>query len=817
MIRLILRRLIKKSPCIGAPQNPEPSQIEFAKSEDFAVTIRWYRAMRGLLPREWLPVPAGDEPGDSSLSEGVKRAWWNWISADQNDWISIFTLVGVCIGVQWMLAAFACFGIKSASPMGDQLTQLGRGWYKPDRDIPFYAFGSCVAVLLAIILERTWRRSSARPDIKVSILPSHRVAILLALVPTIPFWLNQIFRSLLMGGDLRRSSIIILMLPGLAAAVTLFLLRGRPSLAAGRAALRAPDAPPRDGEQQAVGLAGDDPVRSTWSVAGRLFDVGMVAFIASLIYTNDWRLISYQTYNQDIFYHWNLYFMGPALGFFHGGALGTDVFTLYTVGWPVLITWLSAFTPFDYSTCAGVFVLCGTLYFALYYLTLRYVVGDALVAAASFLVLVNLQLFHGLPDDGSVTMWSWPSSTVLRSAFDLGFFFMLALQGRSGHSRWMIASAGAVGLGLLFEIDTGLYLLASLSYYLFVTWLHGVRGVGGPWSANLDTRSIAAVAAALISVTAAGLFIASRGTMFSPEFFEGWLEGIRLLGNGISSEPIAKSGPRALAIFVAMVSLSICSMLLPILRRRPGRMGFLDRYMGCWGAYAWCSIVLFVNRSHEWNIFHCILPSGVLAAYLARSILDRSLEIAALARPGSAVWLTSLIRRGAPGLALVIALAALWARPAFRGYPNLWNRPERPTSLGKDLCLMPGVCGFPEGAAEKVREFHAVTELMAEYWASGQSVEIIHRSDPLFYLASGCPPLDRYSPLLENLFTKQQLAGAIDRFRRRKTPHVLILEHVDPKFLIHEAWSAYRDILTADYEIEKRIGGFEVWRLRSAR
>ncbi len=528
-----------------------------------------------------------------------------------------------------MLAALAGFSIKSTSPMWGQLTQRGRVWYNPDRDVPFYVFGSSAAVLLGIALESAGRRSCERPGIKASILPGQRVAIMLALVAAIPFCLDLIFHnSLLLAGGLKRSSTVVLMLPGLAAALALFLVRGRPSAADGRAAPRAPDVPPRDGERQAAGLPGGTSVRSTWSVARRLFDVGMVAFIASLIYTNDWRLISYQTYNYDSFHHWDHFFMGPALGFAHGRALGTDVFSQYGVGWPVLIAWLSAVTPIDYSTCAGVLVLCGTFYFALYYLTLRYVAVDALVAAATFFALVNLQFFHGLPKDGSVTPWIWPSSTVLRSVFDIGFFAMLALHGRSGHSRWMIAGAAVVGLEILFEIDTGLFLLASLFYYLFVSWLHSVRGVGGPWSANVGTRTITAVAATLIAVTAAGLLIASRGTLFSPEFFEKWPEGITVFGSGFSSLPVAYSGPRTLAVFAALVSLSICSMLLPILRRRPGRMGFLDRYLGCWGAYARCSMVLFVNRSHQWNIF-CILPFGVLAAYLARSILDRSPEIAA--------------------------------------------------------------------------------------------------------------------------------------------------------------------------------------------
>jgi hypothetical protein len=780
--------------------------------------IRWYRAMRELFSREWGRLSTSDDPGERSLSESVRNSWWSWISADQNDRISIFTPVGACVGAQWMLAAFFGFSIKSAAPMWDQLTQVGRAWFQPDRDIPFYVFGSCIAVLMVIVLERAWRRRSERPGIKASTPLVRPIAIVLALVPTIPFFLHAAFRSGLLGtGGLRRSSAVLLMLPGLVAAAVFSLLRGRIRWADEWAAPWALNVLPPDGDQKSTGEAPAGPLVSARSVAHRLFDAAMVAFVASLIYINDWRLISYQTYNQDYFFHWDFYFMGSAVEFFHGRALGTDAFSQYGVGWPVLTSWLSVVTPIDHSTCAGVFVLCGTLYFALYYLTLRYVAGNTLVAGAAFFVMVNVQLFHGLPSSSPVTMWIWPSSTVLRSLFDLAFFFMLAVHGRSGRPRWMIASAAVVGLGLLFEIDTGLYLLASLFYYLFVTWLPGERGAAGPWSANVHARTIAAVAAALISVMAAGLYIASRGTLFSPGFFNKWLEGISVFSKGFSSLPVAGNRPRVLALFLALVGMAICAMVVPILRRRPGRLGFVDRYMGCWGAYAWCSMVLFVNRSHEWNIFHCILPYGVLMAYLTRLVLDRSLQFVANKAPhGSGAWLVPLIRRCVPGLAMAGALAVLWVSPMFRCYPNLWHRFEDTSNSDRELCLMHGVCGFPKSAAKEIGEFHAVTEAMAGYRAAGQSVEIIHFADTMFYLASGCPPLDRYSPLPANLMTKHQLTEALARFDRRKTSHVLIQGHSDLAMNFRDTWSAFHNALAADYEIEKRIGGFEVWRLRSA-
>jgi hypothetical protein len=763
-----------------------------------------------------MPQIPGDERGNLNSVERIKRAWWNWISAGPNDQVPILTVLGVCVGVLWMLAAFVAVGIPPTDSRNSEFIDLGKSYFKPDRDMAIYIIGSCAAAMLGIGMHKIRSRHSKKTTDAGARPPANRVSILLALAVMVTCALDLILDSAAVPAKgLSPSASFFLAVAGMSTAGT-FLLLAIWRRHSDRSIRHTPNVPASAGDRHAADMANTASARPKRSVTRGMFDLGMVALIISLVYTSDWQKITYQSYSLDQFHHWDFFFMGPALSFAHGRALGTEVFSQYGVGWPVVVSSISAVTPIDYSTCAGMIVICGTVYFVLYYFTLRHVAGDSMTAAAAFVVLLNLQLFHGMHGDVTATLWTWPSSSVLRSLFDLGFFAMVALHGRWGQPLWLIASAAVVGVGLIFELDTGLYLLATLGYYLFVAWLHTMNGLGSPWEPIAGMRSVAGVAGAVVLVTTAGLFVGSRGTMFSAEFYEKWLEAVRVFRDGVSSLPIAENGLQTLAMFVIMVSLSICYLLLPVLRRRPGRPGFLDRYLGCWGAYSWCSLVLFVNRSHEFNLFHCILPSGVLATHLARTILDRSTSIAARRR-GFAPAVTSLVRWGVSGLILVVALEALWGNRTFRDYPNLWNRPARHAGVHNDLCLMRGVCGLPARAAESVAEFRAVTEAMAGYRASGKSVEIIHPFDPIFYLASGCPPMDRYSPLLPNLLTKDQLARAIDRFRSRATSRVVIQDHVDRRFAWRDAWSAFRNAVLPAYAMEKRIGSFEIWRLKSAR
>ena len=64
-------------------------------------------------------------------------------------------------------------------------------------------------------------------------------------------------------------------------------------------------------------------------------------------------------------HHWNFYVAGPFLGFQRGAAPGSQCYTQYGVGWPLLISAISRIQPISYewllqsaSVFSAAFTLC---------------------------------------------------------------------------------------------------------------------------------------------------------------------------------------------------------------------------------------------------------------------------------------------------------------------------------------------------------------------------------------------------------------------------------------------------------------------------
>ena len=69
--------------------------------------------------------------------------------------------------------------------------------------------------------------------------------------------------------------------------------------------------------------------------------------------------------------------MAPAIGYLHGGALGTDVFAQYGVGWPTLHAALDSCWQLSYAHVFQVSLIYGCLYFIGIYVFLRLLVGQS--------------------------------------------------------------------------------------------------------------------------------------------------------------------------------------------------------------------------------------------------------------------------------------------------------------------------------------------------------------------------------------------------------------------------------------------------------
>jgi len=261
--------------------------------------------------------------------------------------------------------------------------------------------------------------------------------------------------------------------------------------------------------------------------------------------------------------------------------------------------------------------------------------------------------------------------------------------------------------------------------------------------------------------------------------------------------------------FYASVSLFLFLFARALIPPRDADRRNHELFWGVWSAYGLGYLILFVYRSHSLNIYHAATPIIAASVYVAVSAAkwaDRAIPRLAM----QSRWLSSSAVAGYAALAL--SLAALVESPAFRNYPGL---------VGTAL-LRSGVADRSSESArtgptpihrELPIEFEAVVAEMAALRSRGNTVGMIHPSDAMFYLYSGCPLPFRYSPLILSSFTINQLNCNVDRFARANVDYILIVEGKECEgSSYYMIWRAFRAVLGREYVFQKTIGSFELWR-----
>jgi len=212
--------------------------------------------------------------------------------------------------------------------------------------------------------------------------------------------------------------------------------------------------------------------------------------------------------------------------------------------------------------------------------------------------------------------------------------------------------------------------------------------------------------------------------------------------------------------------------------------------------------MLFVQRSHPLNLYHGIVPFCVLSAWGLANAADR------LLRPRAG---TSVFRRGLPALAVCAALAALPASPSFRAYPGLLQAAvgadagDPGMALGRGV----GVSGLPQEMAPAIQDFQRVTSRLAALQRAGNKVAILDIGEPIYCIASGVPPSDRYCPLIYSLLFKDRLDQALGRFSKESFDYVMVGEMSSP-----EVDRAFRKYLMGRYQTDEVFGKYTIWRKR---
>ena len=713
-----------------------------------------------------------------------------------------------------MYAGFLIYGRKNSFIYPATLTQRGRAVYLPERDLPIYAVGCVVTIVLCFGLFAFWNRCAAsyRETAERARFVQQSRALHTCLLS-----LGMIVYSLLFfrlmhhyGEAYWRIKVIpLLSLPVVAELAGFFWgLRRRQAAMLDETAVKVATGTLNVGAAEAQ-EDGSSRQKFTWHP----LDLVMPLLLILLIYIPRTARLEGTVYLGERFHHWDFFAMAATLGYTRGGALGIEVYSQYGVGWPLTFAALSKFASLSYGMMFHTAIVYGCLYFISVYAFLRGLLKDAWLAAAGTLLAVYLQLFTGLMDF-PYTLWRWPSSTILRSPFDIYVLGALLLHWRSGKPVYALLAGALVGLSILFETDTGVYLVLTFAVYLLLA----DRSHSDRISRSLLARKGALVGASalvMVSIVALGLWMASRGTLFHAGFLRAWLEVFISYPSGISMLPVVGFG----------IGILLSSLLIGVYLYVIGEGLLVRRAMGetkinlielCIAVYGSCLLIQYIGRSHPYNLFHGVVPFCLIAAMRLQTWMMPQSRGTILARISVARW--------TPAVPLLV-LALLFMNPNFGIYENLLHSGLENRNSGQvgDSCLFPeirDVC-VPTKQANVALEFQTVAGELKRLADAGKQVAVISNSDTSLCLAGNIKPFNRYSPVLATIISYTQLDKVEAQLAERKVDYVF-LPSSDPdsyaqthnmeSLAVYDAWQSIRKVLRAHYTFDHSCGLYDVWR-----
>ena len=740
---------------------------------------------------EFAHAAAGDKkPRDSQLAAPLKRERTpTATSALDRAATRIATGVGAPLplllvlslvqGLMWLWVSFGVAEQRVAP--AHALTLLGAGLWHPDRDIPIYVLGALSCVLLDALLVALLRS----PRLVANAPTGPRAEfVACAAVALLPF----------VAPDSK---------PAFLAACVMGL-----GLVAWRLRVhwRFPPTPAPAPAPAPAALAPHGPATARRRLALLRACALPVAILALLVFVPSTQALLWQAYKGDRFHHFNFYVMAPALAHAHGLRLGTDFYSQYGVGWPMVMGALGPATAAaGYATFIRLEVLFGCAYFLALFVFLRSWLRSAAWATTGLLLALLLALFV---DPGLWPKWIWPSSTVMRYAFDIALFAVLLAHARSGDARLGPLAGAALALQLLFCSDVGLYLLFAFGIYLVCATR---RPLHERPAASVPLFALGA-AVALVLVAGAGFTLANQGELPGRAFWAGLTEAIVAYGGGIANLPIAQavgSNGGAALLLLAILALYFRCTGTALSACMARRVTAQQAIRAAIAVYGMGTLLLFIGRSHDQNLMHVTIPFSLLVADLAMSTAR------ALSASGAKRWI-------APQHVLSVALVvAICVQAAKVDYPNLVNvaihaaRTTGPRPNWTDRADD----GTPVEPPAAVAEFHAASAAIRRASEGGRhTVAVIAYDDTPYLAEAGVAPYFRYSPVLANLLFRDQVAVITRRIA--DAPPDWIFINVDAEHTLYGASSedAVGAILAAmkpGYARQGRAGHFDIYRRQS--
>ncbi len=138
--------------------------------------------------------------------------------------------------------------------------------------------------------------------------------------------------------------------------------------------------------------------------------------------------------------------------------------TPYGIGMPFVVGTVSQWLGgFSYEHVLLVLMMFTILYFIGCYILLRVWLKNTFLAMAGVLLAIKWQMFHYGADP---IIWKYPNGTVVRYFFDIVFFILIFMHGRSKNNGYLALAALCSGFSVFYVSDCGIYQLVTYFAYL---------------------------------------------------------------------------------------------------------------------------------------------------------------------------------------------------------------------------------------------------------------------------------------------------------------------------------------------------------------
>jgi hypothetical protein len=725
--------------------------------------------------------------------------------------------LSAALGVQLTLTAVLV--VEPPAKPVNELTDYGAYIFTPEHDVPLYLGGVAFALLLGVTLTSAWNRRlrSVRGPVSEGVLYRLLLFQVAVAVGGTAFYLNQFLnaRTLLQqGSEIPRS-----FLGSLAAIGAVSLGAAFTGWTFGRKKSGEPKS--QKVPEEADGVA---QPRLRW----HLLDLAVPTGIVLLIYVPFWRHMAGRAFMEESLFHWDFYVMGPALAFSHGEALGSEVFSMYGLGWPLVFGGLSSWIPLSFGRMIQIGSIYACLYLAGVYLLLRLLVRRPALATLGT-GLVALQFFLGGRD---VVIWRFPSLTVMRWAFDVWCFLALVLYWKSKNRVWAVAGGAAVGLAVVFSTDTGLYLTAACGFY----WLCTLGLRGDRVQPLID--AVSSGAAALV-VLLTGLLIAGRGQVFNASFWKGWLESVLEFSQGYAQLPLA-TFPNGITVisFAVLFFLYLTVVVYSLARLLHKRALHFEVFNGFLAFYGLLNLLHFVGRSGDYTPFRLFIPLVIVLTNLAGRAYGPVVSYVQRRRGDERRF--RFLLRSLPYAVTGVVILGVVATPSWllldplRAYPNLISSTiEGAPAEGVCVMLEPkDICGLSPKLEDKTDDFRAIADRLRGFNLEGKSFAVLDEFGSFLSLASDAPPWGRYTRPFTSIYQKQHLKQYLDSLRSDSPDFIvsrMMLENDSstsedwpitvsrlgpgPDSPYADMWDEFNAVVHDLYRLESTMPPYGIWRL----